>query len=399
MITSIKTIQDLKTLAGEILLNYTDKVTKLSDGSVVNAMLFSLARLSQGQLKDISLIESQLFPDSAYGDFLDEIAQNRGISPRQGAIGSSSYLRLIADPGTIYLSGVHNFTSTSGIVFNLVNSTTIGDNGFEYVLVNSTTIGEKTNVDPLTINVINNPPVGHKFVTNEFKATGGRDNESDEVFRRRIKQTMNLFATSTLSKMEFIFNKINSKVLRVFHNGFDNDGKVILMVVSENGSVFSDFEFDELLTKSRDYLSLVELRTSWNNSIGVKLTNCVFRDIDISFRAEIHSSFNVDNVRIEMQNRIAKYFDFRFWDYSKKVEWDDILNICKNSPGIKYIYDDDFFPRFDINILPNTLPRVRGFLILDKNNNIQTTNNKTLNPIFYPFKKDFNYQSTILMSI
>lgn len=399
MITKILTTAEIKTILSETFLANTDKITKLSDVSVINAIFFSQARIARGLMKDVGLIESQILPDSAYGDFLDIIASNRGIPLRYGALGSSTYLRLVANPGTTYIAGFHNFISKEGVNFTLDTNSTIGNNGFAYAKVNSTSIGRRTNVEPLSINTINNAPIGHKFVTNEFKATGGRDIESDEIFRIRIKNYYNLFATSTLNKLALIFNRINPDVLRVFHNGFNSKGQVILMVVSESGKSFLNSEFDEMLVKSQNYLSLIELRSNYNNSIGVELRNVIFQPVDISFRCELYTNISVDDTRLDIQNRIASYLDYRFWDYERKVEWDNLLQIVKSSPGVKYVYDNDFSPRVDLRVNRNSLPRLRGFLMLDKIGNIITTNLSTLNPIYYPAIKDFNYQNTLFSSI
>lgn len=49
--------------------------------------------------------------------------------------------------------------------------------------------GASTNVDPLSINKLNPVPSGHIACTNEYRATGGRDDEDDDLFRIRIKES------------------------------------------------------------------------------------------------------------------------------------------------------------------------------------------------------------------
>ena len=57
------------------------------------------------------------------------------------------------------------------------------------------------------------------------------DNESDETFRIRIKESVNQLARPTLSYIEQIFMKINNRVLRVYKGGIDADNKIVLLVL------------------------------------------------------------------------------------------------------------------------------------------------------------------------
>ncbi|KKS69939.1 MAG: hypothetical protein UV42_C0073G0003 [Candidatus Magasanikbacteria bacterium GW2011_GWE2_42_7] len=160
MFTKPQTVVDLKTLFLEGLINHTTKVTKISDDSVLSGVGYGIAKVAQKAMKDIALIESRLFVESAYGDHLDLIADRLGISPRFTAAGSSTYLRLVADPGTFYQRTIHSFTGAHGIEFELENDVTIGVHGFNYVKVRSTTTGKKTNVDPVSVNQVTPIPTG-----------------------------------------------------------------------------------------------------------------------------------------------------------------------------------------------------------------------------------------------
>jgi hypothetical protein len=102
MITKPLTTVELKQIFLENFLNKTTKVSKVSNNSVINGTAYGVAKIAQKALKDIALIESHLFIDSATGDNLDLIASRLGISPRFGVSGSSTYVRLVADPGTLY---------------------------------------------------------------------------------------------------------------------------------------------------------------------------------------------------------------------------------------------------------------------------------------------------------
>jgi uncharacterized phage protein gp47/JayE len=93
MITKITSINDLKQMFLEITLNKTNKVTDISKESVLNAISYGCAKLAQKILVNLAIIESHLFPDSAYGAYLDSAAQRRGVSARFSATTSSTFLR------------------------------------------------------------------------------------------------------------------------------------------------------------------------------------------------------------------------------------------------------------------------------------------------------------------
>ena len=85
MKTLISTVQELKDIILEILFTKTDKVSKVSNTSILNALAYGNAKVGQRALKDIALIESQLFPEYATGEYLDAVAARYGIFTRLGS--------------------------------------------------------------------------------------------------------------------------------------------------------------------------------------------------------------------------------------------------------------------------------------------------------------------------
>lgn len=392
------TSRERKQLFIETLLNNTDKVTKVSPNSVVGGLAAGVAKISGKAEKDLILALSQLFPDTAFGDQLDQVARNFGLSDRFGASQSSTYLRVVGDVGTVYTQGVHTFTSTSGTVFELENtSETIGAHGFEYIKVRSTTQGEVTNVDALSITAVTPVPVGHQFVINETQGFGGRDIEDDEQYRIRIKDGANLLARGTLESITQVFMSINEKVLTCFYYGVDLNGKNIIAVATQNGVDLSQAELDELLDKGGEFFCLSDVPFLGNEYHGILLQNVEYQAIDISFRLDFDASFDIDDIRRQILVTMTKYLDFRTFDpTNEKVEWDNLLQIAKDTPGVKYVPDQYFFPRTDVTIDQYKMPRMRGFLILDMTGAIITDISGNLSPVFYPSNPDFSFVSTVL---
>ena len=398
MITKITPVEELKQIFLEIFLNKTDKVSDVSDDSVLNAIAYGNAKLTQRTLTNQAIIEGHIFPDSAYGEYLDNLAAIRGVAPRFGAVGSTTYVRVTADEGTSYIAGIHTFTSTSGIVFDLEESGVVGINGYAYLKVRSQQSGLNTNVDALSINKVSPIPQGHISVINEYAATGGSDQESDTLFRERIKTNMNQMSRTTLSYLEQVFMKINPRVLRLHKGGIDSDGKFNLIVVSVNGQNFTTAEFDEILSKSEEYLSLSELLRE-GSGFALKLNNVDWLPVDIEFRADIDPAYDIDSVRRNIQIQMNKLFDYRFWKYGDKIEWENMLYAAKNVEGVRYVPDTHFYPQADVNVPKYRLPRVRSFIMRDLDGNIIEDNNGVLSDVFYPNEEDRSYQESVLTMI
>lgn len=394
------TSRERKLLFLETLLNTTDKVSKISENSVLSGVAGGVSKVAGKAEKDIIIAVSRLFPDVAYGSELDQCALDYGIAPRFTAQGSSTYLRLMADPGALYQAGIHYFRSSTGIEFELEEDILIPAVGFGYAKVRSTVAGARTNVDPLSISKVIPVPSGHTAVVNEVAATGGMDIESDELFRIRIKEGANILAKGTISMLEQAFMKINPKVLKVWYHGCDWNGKLRLAVTTQNGTNLSNTELNELLFKAGNFFTLSEYRPFGTEFYGIELSNMQFQPVDVLFRVDLDPAFNPDITRKAIQVGMLKYLDPRFFNPSTdKVEWETLLNIAQTTKGVRYIPDQYFAPREDIAVYVHKLPRLRSFVMLDLDGNIISNFSGSLLPTFYPNSPDYSYQQTVLSGI
>ena len=192
--------------------------------------------------------------------------------------------------------------------------------------------------------------------------------------------------------------KINNNVLRLHKGGIDTDGRLNLIVVSVNGQDFTDDEFNEILSRSEEYLSLSELLRS-STDYALKLNNVDWLPVDVEFRVDIDPAYDQDRVRREIQIQMSKLFDYRFWEYGDKVEWENLLFAAKNVDGVRYVPDTHFYPHADINVPKYRLPRVRGFVMRDLDDNIIEDNGGVLAEVYYPNEIDTSFQSSVLTTI
>lgn len=380
------TITNLKNLFIEMFLDKTAKVSNVADGSVVNATAFGVAKVAQKAMKDIAIKEAQIFPDTATGAYLDKAAALYGVSPRKGALGSSTYIRVSADPGTAYDTSV-TFVNKNGIRFQVDEALTVGESGYGYVKVRSINAGYSTNVPPNSITNVSPQPQGHIECTNEYYAIGGRDSEDDETFRIRIKNNLNILSKNTIEYWTQTLNNIDDRVLKVMTAGLDEKGIYNLYVVSQNGIFFTEEELDTLLESAQGYFGISELNIE-GKAVGIGIKNIdwfyVGSERGLDFRVQLQPDYDVATVRQNIQVNLTKYLDFRFWTPGKIVEWDDLLDIVKKTDGVKYVPDEYFFPYYDQQVPANQLPRIRGFVMRDQDGNVLYDSDSNLSPLFYP---------------
>jgi len=388
MITSANlTLSELKQIFLEMLIDKTDKVSDIGDDSVLNGVAFGSSKIGQKVIKDVAITESKIFPQTAKGIYLDESASLFGVSARKGALGSSTYVKVIATVGTQYLAATHIFTSKNGIQFEMENDFTVDSEGFGYIKVRSVDSGEKTNVDANTILTVSPIPTGHVKVTNEYVATGGVDAETDEVFRLRIVNNNNIVSLNTVEYYSQIFQSFDDRVLKVLNLGKGSSGKQELAIVTQNGVDLTALELSDLLELSAPYFPLFDLN-KYGSVVGVELVNVTWYEVGgttgVDFRVEIDSLYDSDDVRIQIQINLSKLLDFRFWVAGQRIEWDDLFEVVKNTEGVKYVPDTYFKPNEDETVPSNTLPRIKTFIMRDLDGNIIYDNGGALSPIFHP---------------
>jgi len=397
MITRVTTMEELKQLFVETLLNKTDKVTKVANQSILSGVAYGSAKIAQKAMKDIALVESHLFPEFAYGSHLDATASRFGISDRFGSAKSSTYVRVVGTPGTAYIAGTHTFLG-GGQTFDLLEDATIGSIGYAYLPIRSQFSGSAAMIESFQIDTVSPIPVGHEYAVNEYRTVGGRDLEQDDLFRNRIMQGANLAATGTLEGLSQAFMKLNSSVLRVDYQGINSNSQPVLAVASVTGVDFTTGELNILKDRALEYLNLIDL-----NYLGglpnIEIKNIEYSPIDVSFRVALDPSIVADSVRKSIQIALGKHIDWRYWNPGDRVEWDDLLQIVKDVRGVRYVPDQFFTPNADMPIDPTTLPRFRGFVMMDLEGALLSSSVSTFNPSFYPNDPDENFNTTALSSI
>lgn len=380
------TISLLKNLFVEIFLNKTDKVSDISDNSVLNATSFGVAKVGQKCLKELAVSSSKIFPDTASGTNLDISASLFGVTPRKGTTSSTTYVRVVGDKGTTYTQGVQVFGNTQGVRFGVEQTTVIGDSGYAYVKVRSTQQGSFTNVDAFSINTVSPAPQGHYSCTNEYRATGGRDAETDEELRVRIKDNLNILSKSTRENILQVLQSFDARIIGVFNLGINEVGKLEVIIYTCDGSELTQDELSQLTEKAAPYFPLSDHPMD-RGMVGVTISNVEYLpiggNIGLDFRFETTGELPISEVINNIQMAITDTTNFSKFEENGKVSRIDLYFAIRNARGVKTVPDEYFFPKVDIVAPKGKLPRVKKLIIRDLYGSELSNSLNTPIPIYY----------------
>lgn len=383
METKINTIEETKELFLQMLINKSDgKISKVSENSVVDAIAYGIAKICQKEMKDSALIESELFPEYAYDEFLDKVVERSGVVRRQSKQGSSVFVRIIAKPGTQYVAKDCLFSSSTGFLFKLEQDVVVDSTEVMYVELKSLDVGKETNVPAESITQINNPPVGHIACVNEIAATGGLDKESDADLLNRLLQNFNNFSLDTISKMKGIAMNYFPLILDIRKIAII-DGVPQFGIVTVNGTDLSSSDLLNLRSLVSRYVSLSDFQTTTLNSQPViNFVNLEPQYIDLDFRVDFGTTELVDFKRL-VQLKVTKFLDYNEWKDKKKIEWENFYYIVRDISGVKSLPEQFFVPRVDIEFSQQNYPRLRGLIIRNLKGNVLFSASTKFN-VYYP---------------
>lgn len=389
------TENDRRSLLSEIFFSLQSKITKISEGSGISGLLASIARLGGKVEKDLAVYMARLYPTFASGVHLDDSAEVFGISPRSTGSKATVYLKIFAQQNTQYLASTHQFKSSSGNSYELLENHTVGASGVLFVLVRSVLQGSVGNSDPLTINQVTPVPVGHLLVTNEVAATGGQDLENDLSLRARILGVSNMLSKNTPSYLEQIMMKFQPLVSKVYSNGLTSSGLIDLKILTWSGQPLTELELSDLSEAIGPYLSLRDSNHFQSITHSVQLTNVEFFPIDIELRVQLSYGSNIEIVRRQMQSNISKILSPDQLSPGRTIQWEDLYLACKSVSGVNLIPVEYFSYQSDYLLDRPRFPKLRGFILRDLSGVLLTSINSETNRL-YRSQLDIDFQQIAL---
>lgn len=135
--------------------------------------------------------------DFAVGQSLDNLVTLLGFV-RRAAIKATGQVTFYGLDGTQIPANTEIQTSGDSPIVFVTDSPVTISGGSATVNITAKVAGSNGNVAANTITVLTNPIAGVTSVTNQSATTGGRDAESDEEFRNRVKQSLSSAGAATL---------------------------------------------------------------------------------------------------------------------------------------------------------------------------------------------------------
>lgn len=286
----------------------------------------------------INFCKKQMFPNTADGEYLERHGAIRGIYKKcaSKSKGQVIFKCKSASPNDILIPKGTLCTSSKGssLVYETVCDVTLNkDSLYTIADVESTVVGSHTNIAPHYIDVLITPISGISSIDNNQKTAGGADEETDDMFRKRVIEAFSRISNGAnlnyyeqyakskpdiwYAKARFIPNKSNELELFV-----ENRTHTLSNAVLEN--------FKEDIESIRTLGTKVTVKRPAQKEIPINVTARVLNmSNEDTYRSEIQEVLERSISSLEIGQRLSPA------KISKKLlEIDGITDICITNPTL-----------------------------------------------------------------
>jgi len=373
MIIKPKSLEEIKNEFLTTVLNCTNKVTKILPTSVLNSIAYGIAKIAQKMNKEAAMIESSLFPEYAIGSVLDDVAKREGIPERLGETYSSVNTLWVVNlnAGNVIIkagskiSGYNNIPFTTTVDLIILAS---DGSGMGYVEAVCDNVGNNGNVGAYSLNKIVSLASGSSAlnkifsVTNPSNAVGGEDLENDYDFRKRILNYNSISGINTIDYYENIIRHLLPEVLRIKTNPINAlKGNFKIVLVSRSSGNFSGGDLSTLKTNLIPFLPLRDA-----NILSLNIENISWTYFDIILRFKKDAAYTLLNIAQRINLSVNNYINHKEWEFGKKVDFEIMFSIARQTDGVLDVNDNAFRPNADIVVPINSLPKLRNIILVDE---------------------------------
>lgn len=146
-------------------------------------------------------VYNSAFVDTSEDSSLDGVGKYITVS-RKGSQHSKGWITIEGIEDTRVPKGFRVSTEKSGIIYETVESSTIGEDGLTNIQIISIETGLDNNLAAMTLTKIVNPISGVKKVYNTSATSDGIDTEEDKEFRERYYRSTSLGGSATRQSVE-----------------------------------------------------------------------------------------------------------------------------------------------------------------------------------------------------
>jgi hypothetical protein len=182
------------------------QLTDRNPGSVTATLAEAFAREFAVLHKQMDMIYQSAFVDLANGSSLDHIAALLGIARKDARFASGEVLfkRSSPTPADINVPSGTLVSTQVGQNFETIDRRTLRRGQLSVIVpIRAQAEGIAGRAEAGSINIINRPIFGIESVINEAATIFGREKETDEELRRRIKSTLDRAGKSTLDAIKY----------------------------------------------------------------------------------------------------------------------------------------------------------------------------------------------------
>jgi len=258
-----------------------------SERSVLGLLLRLFAWFLSKAWQAVEDVYNSAFINTSTENNLDRLASNYGLT-RNLSSWATGTIKLTGTPGHTEPAGFRVETPT-GVVFETVEDITLDESGVGSGEIRALEAGTNGNVPAGTITVVTNPNANVTGCTNPEPTTGGRDKESDPVFRNRIEARIQNQGTSGNSAdyLNWALEVEGVGKAKVFPL-WDGPGTVKVVIIDSDYAPAPP----ELVQAVSDHIE--QMRPI---GAAVTVTSAVPLDINVSATVRISPGYTIDQVR------------------------------------------------------------------------------------------------------
>lgn len=270
----------------------------------------------------------QAFPQTATSRYLDKHAQLRGVQRKKAtkAYGTLTFYCSdeCVDVVKIPKGTVCSVKNNPYIQFITLSDAQFNASNVKFIEVEAQAISEgyESNVEPNTISVIVNPPVGIARVSNSKRFIGGLDNETDSMLRKRILSSYNICPNG-------FNNKSAINALQTIEEVRDCSIKVI------------DIYNIEICVETTRGIITPELEEKIRNALYLeKLVGCYIKVVPASYKEyslaiEVYKNKDTnDNLDSDIKNAVLEIANST--GIAQNVKLSEFISAISNIKGVKY---------------------------------------------------------------
>lgn len=315
-------------------------VTYFGKDGVVRAMFHAVANTMSDIWNDLYQTKRQIFVDTSEGADLVSLGSRRGIT-KKAATKSSVVLVFNGPEGTIIQKDTVVKSAITQVQYKTKNGITLGTNNTslerpvlsqslaDIVTAESVNAGGSSEVGVRELTQLETP-IADVTVTNLTPSVRGLDAETDDEYRGRIKDYVGLLNQGTQLFYEILAKEAESTVLKAkaVYDPLKAGTKIYLIKNS-----LASYTAGELTTIAA--LIYAEQRAC----SPVTCANITYKAIEVTFSYERDSDYTQNSIFSSIAQTISDYVVARF-DLAAKLEYQDILNIIIDTPGVEKLLLD-----------------------------------------------------------